>query len=265
MSLPAAIRSGLIPAFTLGPLAEKSVSRLPTTSTAPRVNRSVARLNGSDSKPTRIRMPSLKLTICAGSVATPTDIPNGDGESGAAYTIAPTAPAAWALFNFISKLHDPRMITATRLPRPLAGSGSHASPVPSSQATSPNGAVTAPAGAGPLPGTAKNDPSPAARTPEANVRLFVVAPTAIADGAVAGEEIVLRPGPLLPAAAITSTPARVARSMAWTSISSSSRGARSSPRLRLITSMPSATASSIAFSTTSSVVPSLDPGVPNTL
>ncbi|MCX6622919.1 MAG: hypothetical protein NTY38_18005 [Acidobacteria bacterium] len=112
-------------------------------------------------------------------------------------------------------------------------------------------------GVGPSSRMATKDGRPSTSTLAAKVRPLRVAPTLRAEGAEAGEPTVFAPGPLLPAATTTRTPAREAVSMACTSISSSRRGAKSSPMLRLMMSMPSATASSMALRMAASLVESL--------
>ena len=118
---------------------------------------------------------------------------------------------------------------------------------------------------GPDPGAASTAAAPPIAAPAPNTRPFLVAPTVMADGAVPGELIVFGSGPSLPAATTKITPSAAALSIAATSISSAILEASIDPRLRLITSIPSATASSIAFRIAASVALSLTLGVPNTL
>src|SRR5947209_6000706 len=76
-------------------------------------------------------------------------------------------------------------------------------------------------------------------------RELVVAPTAIADGETAGEEILCPVGPAFPAEITMERPALVARATACDSRSSEgSPAARSPPKLILATSAPSRRAAS---------------------
>ena len=105
-------------------------------------------------------------------------------------------------------------------------------------------------------------PRPAGETTENDASKtweLVVAPTAIASGAVAGEPAVPRPkkSRSFPAETIGTTPART--TLATVSISASVRGsACGPPPEKLITSIPSCTAASNAF-TISGVDPEQQP------
>ncbi len=111
-------------------------------------------------------------------------------------------------------------------------------------------------------GTKGIRPSPEGDTTEKDASKtceLVVAPTAIASGAVAGEPAVPRPKKSLsfPAETIGTTPART--TLATVSINASVRGsACGPPPEKLITSIPSRTASSNA-ATISGVVPEQQP------
>src|ERR1700732_2133562 len=121
------------------------------------------------------------------------------------------APAFWALISLLSNVHVPRRMRAMWFRRLPAGSGLQARPLWSRVATSVIGAVIGLLGAAPSPSMATNGVKPGTSASAANVLSLVVAPTAIAEGAVAGEEIVFRSVPLLPAATTTIPPAWGAR------------------------------------------------------
>ena len=95
-------------------------------------------------------------------------------------------------------------------------------------------------------------------------RALLEAPTVMASGLVPGEVMVWGSGPAFPAAATTTTPASTASDMAICSGSWSGRRA-GPPKLRLITSIPSWTASSMAAMTAAAVVVGFTEGLPNTL
>src|SRR5205809_6168491 len=140
----------------------------------------------------------------------------GSGDSGVEKIRAATAPARCALLTLVSNEQVPREMRPMRPARLLAGSAVQARPPSSSVATSASSAVIDVDGVGPSPKVATREERPGISTLAAKVRSLLVAPTAIAEGAVAGEAMVLRPGPLLPAATTTITPACDARSMACT-------------------------------------------------
>ena len=94
------------------------------------------------------------------------------------------------------------------------------------------------------PRAALNVPIPIAVTGIPMKCGLVLAPTVMTLSAMPGESTVPAPGPLLPAAMATTTPASVAELTAFTSTSS---GFAVPPRLRLSTSIPSATAASTAL------------------
>src|SRR6185436_16985976 len=124
----------------------------------------------------------------------------GSGDSCVEKIKAATAPARCALLTLVSNVQVPREIRAMWPARLLAGSAAHASPPSSSVATSESTAVMGVDGLGPSPSVATTEERPGTSTLAAKVRSLLVAPTAMAEGAVAGEAIVLKPGPLLPAA-----------------------------------------------------------------
>ena len=185
----------------------------------------------------------------------------GSGRAWSVYTSAAMAPACCALFSFCSKVQTPRRIRAMDPRRLLAGSAAHAMPLPSSAGDVHHGRGGQP---GPTPNCRRESRHRSRRSDRlavaANTRSLSDAPTAIAEGAVAGDATVAGSGPLLPDATTTITPSAEACSMAVTSGSFAGSGATSVPRLMLITSMPSATASSSAFRMALSVAPSFTPG-----
>ena len=91
--------------------------------------------------------------------------------------------------------------------------------------------------------------------------MFVEAQAVIASAAWPGLSTVFTPGPELPAAIATTTPALAARLLA--TVSWSWKPLMPPPRLMLITSMPSLTASSIACAMSCEVAFAVCPG--NTL
>ena len=181
------------------------------------------------------------------------------------YTNAATAPARCAFVSFVSNVQSPRKMKAIRPCRAPLGIGRHARPFWSIAATDASCAVIGAGELKPDPGTASTGAAPSIAALAPNTRPFLVAPTVIAEGAVPGEPIVFGSGPSFPAATTTTMPSAAALSSASTSMSSSKRVASREPRLRLITSIPSATASSMALRTAASVALSFTPGLPKTL
>ena len=165
------------------------------------------------------------------------------GWSACVATTAAIAPASCATFSLISNRHSPRWMNATLPARLPAGSVLQKRPVGSNVLASTTGPRTGLADPDALPGMPTNGSTPSNETLAAKMRSLIEAPAAIADGAVAGDPMVASPGPSFPAATTTTTPARMAFSTAFTSGSSSGRRAGRLPRLRLMTSMPSFTAS----------------------
>src|SRR5690348_4144966 len=113
----------------------------------------------------------------------------GAGCSAVVYTTAPTAPAAAALFNLVSKKQVPRKIRAICPVSEPAGRAEQANPLLSRLETSFNGAVTGPGGGGADPGTASSEVLPTATLAE-NTRSLLLAPTAMTDGPSPGELMV---------------------------------------------------------------------------
>src|SRR3954470_4110237 len=110
-----------------------------------------------------------------------------DAPSTLLYTTAAIAPAAAALFNFTSKLHVPREISATAPFSAGPGSALHAIPSPSKPATSTSFPMEAGACPDAEPATPRNDGPPATHTRDANTRSFADAPTASTEGEPAGD------------------------------------------------------------------------------
>src|SRR5262249_28749989 len=143
----------------------------------------------------------------AGNGADPSAMGIGGGDSFVGKNRAATAPAAPALLTLGSNEQGPREKSAMRPARRFSRRAAPARPPPSRVATSASSAVMGVDGVGPSPNVATTEERPGISTLAAKVRSLLVAPTAMADGAVAGEEIVFKLGPLLPAATTTITPA----------------------------------------------------------
>src|SRR5579884_636672 len=141
-------------------------------------------------------LPMKTVGICV-SVRPPAMI---SGSGLASYRITPTAPALCAFCTLVAKSHVPRRIKTKSPVSELLGIVLQASASPLTFWTSTRGAVTGPEGRGPSPGSAEivckllGASLPGIVTAVIHTCAFVVAATAIAEGAMPGESAVPKVG-----------------------------------------------------------------------